>query len=163
MPTILAIDPSVNDIGWCIRDTNNEWEGGTISLPSEMSFHWRLKRIKDKLRFIQTVQYQAKLPINQIVYENPTFMGSAKGQIAAQKGYTINLGIVVGFCLGCFDISPHDIFGYTPMQWKGTVPKRATEAKFIRTFGQKVADRVSEHEIDATMMLYFHCEKMKYI
>lgn len=163
MPTILAIDPSVNDVGWCLRDSNNEWEGGTISLPSEMSFHWRLKRIKDSLRFIQNAQLRIKLPIEQLVYENPTFMGSSRGQIAAQKGYTINLGIVCGFIIGTFDISPHDIFGYTPMEWKGTVPKRATEAKFIRTFGKETAERVSEHEIDATMLLYHHCEKMKYI
>lgn len=159
MPSIFAFDPSINDIGWCIRDRKNQWEGGTISLPPEYNLHQRLKRIKDQLNFLQTIQ-----PIQQLVYETPMFMGSAKGKIAAQKGYTIDLGIVCGFIIGVFDVGPFDTFGYTPMQWKGTVPKRATQAKYLRTFPAK-SERlaITDHEIDATMLLYHHCQKMKYI
>lgn len=162
MPTIFAFDPSVNNIGWCVRSPEG-WEGGTISLPPSFNLHERLNRIKAVVRLRTRYTHY---PIQQLVYEEPTFMASTKGKIAAQKGYTINLGIVCGFILGCFDISPHDTFAYTPGQWKGNVPKSATQVKYARTFGlvnPKVESPPSEHEIDATMMLYHHCEKMNYL
>lgn len=160
MPTIFSFDPSINDIGWCVKTNLGSWEGGTISLPSEFNLPQRLNRIKRILH--DTVYSQS---IEQIVYEQPTFMTSTKGKIAAQKGYTIDLGIVCGFIIGCFDISPHDTFCYTPQQWKGSVPKRVTEAKYYREFSiQDTGDRhISDHEIDATMLLKYHCEKMKYL
>jgi hypothetical protein len=152
MIRILSVDPSVNHIGWCLKE-GDEWIGGTIETDPDSGIHYRLKLIKRELTF--------GVKINQIVYEMPEFMGSTAGKIASQKGYTINLGLICGFVLGTFpEVSPHDMFGYLPKQWKGTVPKKATEAKYYRTFGSDIHPPPSEHEIDATMMLYHHCDKM---
>lgn len=153
---ILAIDPSVNDIGWCVWD-GKFFDGGTISFEHHLHLHERLNQFKSQLILLNTIS-----PIHQLVYEEPSFMASAKGKIAAQKGYTINLGIVCGFAMGCLDMGPVDMFGYTPNQWKGTVPKHVTEAKYIRTFGEP-HPFPTDHEVDATMMLYHHCQKLRYL
>jgi len=128
-----------------------------MSFDRDTHLHERLNEFKKQLRFINSVNR-----IGQLVYEEPSFMGSTKGKIASQKGYTINLGIVCGVAIGLFDLSSVDIFGYTPNQWKGTVPKKITEAKFIRIFGVP-RPFPTDHEIDATMMLYHHCQKLRYL
>lgn len=155
---ILAIDPSVNHIGYCVwHGATGCFDGGTIKFESHLHLHERLNQFKNDLQFIN-----AACPIDQLVYEEPTFMASAKGKIAAQKGYTLNLSLVCGVAVGFLDIPSSDLFSYTPNQWKGTVRKSVTEKKYIRHFGYP-KPFPSDHEIDATMMLYHHLEKMHYL
>lgn len=145
---ILAIDPSVNHVGWAIHDTTTrQWEGGSIDLLKGGNIHLKCREICIHLNRFK--------PFDQFVYEKPTFMASTKGRIAAQKGYTMDLAFICGFVAASFGIDPFDIFGYTPMKWKGNVPKRATEAKYYRHFERELPPP-SEHQIDATMLLHYH-------
>lgn len=143
---LLSLDPSVNDVGWAYHDTElNEWEGGSIHLKGG-NLHLRCAEICTHLnRFIP----------DQFIYEKPTFMASIKGRVAAQKGYTIDLAFICGYVAARFGVNPFDIIGYTPNQWKGNVPKRATEAKYYRHFS-RTGSPPSDHEVDATMLLWEH-------
>lgn len=143
---ILAIDPSINYVGWAYYDTElDEWEGGSIFLKVG-NLHTRSVEICHQLNRFKPTQF---------VYEKPTFMASTKGRVAAQKGYTIDLAFICGYVAARSMVNPFDIFGYTPVQWKGNVPKRATEAKYFRHFTRRTPPP-SEHEIDATMLLWEH-------
>lgn len=158
--TTLAIDPSKNNLGFALWQTGITlgcWQRGVYHPPSELT-------LEEKLVWMRKVLMVLARPhvISSLVIEYPTFQSSIKGQIAAQKGYTIDLGCVCGFIIGCFpEVDPLNIHLYTPMQWKGTMPKSATTAAYRRIFGARLLVGVEQDAIDATMMLHWHLRKLK--
>ena len=151
----LSIDPSVNNIGWATYESplsepynpvDGLWAWGEWNPPEGATLQERCAYICNKAK--------AKDPTHLVV-EYPTFMVSLKGQIAAQKGYTIDLATVVGFVAGSLQLSPHAIFFYTPMQWKGQKKKHMIEVRFLSVFGREHKG-TSDHAYEATMMLYKH-------
>ncbi len=158
----LSIDPSVNNIGFAILQIKNGkpsvLKDGTLYPDKELSIQQKAEWVFASL---QKIDAQFDESIIQCVFEYPTFMGGIKGLIASQKGYTIDLGVMVGYLsgllLGGF---PNDVFYYTPMQWKGTRPKTATQAEIKRKFPSFRPH--SEHSIDAIGMALHHFKVMKY-
>lgn len=150
----LAIDPSINNVGWA-GYKDGLFTGGTIDLSEWDSLPYK----SDYL-----IRQLLKMKPHTVIYEEATFQASAKGKIAAQKGYIINLGFIAGYVAGALHLHPADIYGYTPMQWKGSVPKSATYAKYRRYINlEKIKysqayhnQEPTEHEIDATMLLVHH-------
>ena len=144
---ILAIDPSVNNVGVAFYDTETEQLKTTCFHP---------KRNKDTTVLAVAKQIVSHLHLNgngrgqvdAIVIEQPNWQGSTKGLIAMQQGYTLDLAFLVGY-LSSWLWCPLT-FLPTPMQWKGTVPKAATKKRVERRFGEL---QVSEHEYDAIGMI----------
>ena len=93
-----------------------------------------------------------------LALEYPTFFGSTRGKIAATQGYTLDLAGMVGYLAGSFEVRAEQVTLWKPEQWKGSVPKTVTQAKFIRLYG-KDADYVvrnySDDTIDAIMIAEF--------
>ncbi len=151
---ILAVDPSVRNIGWALHDTSEgKWEGGTISFnrgPILDTCQILAAKLQSIIRNIPR--------LDVMITEQPVFFGSAKGRIAAMKGFTLDLAFVNGYLIAHFR-SQHRglrVKQFRPADWKGMVHKKATEAKYIRTFPDRRLP--SEHEIDATMMLYHYIQ-----
>jgi hypothetical protein len=170
-PIILAIDPSMTSLGWACFNMNlgadrydissEAWRFGCVhprSRECAAQFKWWdvFAQLRDRLDDWRPTHFAA---------EWPAFFGSSdRGRIAAQTGVTIDLGGMVGYLAGRFEIPPEFITLWTPQRWKGNAPKGATEAKFLRLYGpgaRSVVRNFSDDVVDAIMiadfwlMLYF--------
>jgi Holliday junction resolvasome RuvABC endonuclease subunit len=148
---ILAIDPSIRRIGWALFEVEPDrnfdslatWNYGTFSPPSQ-----------GRTRILADVKsYFSKSAANHVVCELPAFFESEKGRIAAKSGYTIDLALVIGTIYG---ITPDaKLYLYTPQQWKGSVSKGITQARFKRVF-QLTHVNLDHDTVDAIMLLRHH-------
>ena len=153
----LSIDPSVNKCGWCIAENAGgqivDWMGGTIE-PEGRGIIWKSQDLFEQLRD----ELNGCL-IRHLVIEWPMFYGGAKGQMAAQQGYTIDLAAIAMYVAGRLLVPHKDIYLYTAPQWKGMVPKVKTLAMFKAMFGEAAAEGLDDNAIDARMMLVHHLRK----
>jgi hypothetical protein len=158
-PVLLAIDPSINNLGWAAFDFSQghdpyditDWQYGLI--------HPKGKHLQHKWKdaYLQLKEKLDKKPTHYAA-EWPMYFGGQKGMIAAQEGYTISIAGITAFIAGRFQVRGEFISLWTPVQWKGSVPKHITERKFIRLFGEqakRVAKTQSSDVIDAIMIGQF--------
>lgn len=161
-PVLLAIDPSVNNLGWASYDfqaggemyniNGAGWKFGLIH-PKGPNLQYKWKDCYFKLR-----RELEDRRVTHFAGEWPIFFGSMKGKIAAQQGYTNDLAGTIGYLIGKFQVKAEYVALWTPVQWKGSVPKAITEKKFIRVFGEagkEIARTVSNDVIDAIMIAEF--------
>ena len=156
---LLAIDPSVNNLGWAccnlertisgdIHDLNGKgWAYGLIhpqGLNIQQKWQDGFGQLEAEMRSID--QWPTHL-----VAEQPTFYGTTKGRIAAQLDHTIHLGQMVAGIAGSFRLSAVRISLLTATQWKGSAPKRVTRRRLEAIFGVE-ADKLCDDEVDAIML-----------
>jgi len=157
-----SLDPSTRRLGWSFYLAGGQdedfdalmspsWKFGSFC-PDGDGLQTKLKQVQNFFRAC----YNLYQPINYFVAELPSFMSSAKGQIAAQEGFTINLGIVIGIAIGC--LHPSAVYLYTPQQWKGSVTKEITHKKLLRKFIDGKDFKLNHDCIDAIMILRHHIE-----
>lgn len=156
---ILALDPSVmNRCGWAVvhikwfsdGTRTDDWDFGFFEVCG-MNFQMRCNDLKDHIIHLG-------FEFCTLVCEWPTYYASAKGQIAAQEGYTINLAGIAMYIAGFFQVDFRRLFLYTAPDWKGTVKKAVTARRFFRMFNIDEM-KVDHNAIDACMMLVYHCKK----
>jgi len=153
---ILAIDPSVNRIGWALYDTTakdfnsiESWNFGWFSPPDGGGLTQKMSSIK--LHFSRAVA-------DHLVCERPMFFDSERGRIAAKEGYTNNLAMVIGTIYGC--LPSIQLYLYTPQQWKGSVSKEITLVKFRKIFKDKGPYNPVHDTVDAIMLLRYHVSRI---
>lgn len=159
---ILALDPSVaNRCGWAVTHLawdaagkllKEDWDFGSFEVCG-MNFQMRCSDLRDHIIHLG-------FNFDTLVMEWPTYYDSAKGQIAAQKGYTINLAGIAMYIAGYFQVDFRKLFLYTAPDWKGTVQKAVTARRFFRLFGMSEM-KIDHDTIDAVMMLIYHCKRHK--
>jgi hypothetical protein len=98
-----------------------------------------------------------------LVLEWPAFFGSARGQVAAQQGHTINLAAVDGYIAGFFRVPPKDFHLVTANQWKGNLPKEITRKRFFHALGQKQIFKINHNAVDAVMLLHEFCKRRQIV
>lgn len=148
---ILALDPSVNFVGWALFDSkqkkeSKQWNWGTINLEGH-NYQMRLVHLVQEIN-------QLVGEVDQLVTEWPTFFSSQKGQVAAHQSYTIDLAGVCAYLAGAMGLNHRQWHLATATTWKGSVPKYVTAKRFFRIFGSRISD-ISEHAIDAAMLLHW--------
>lgn len=159
----LAIDPSVmNRAGWAVctltfnaqgKIVSDEWDFGSFEICGN-NFEMRCSDLTD---WIKSLHYD----FEYLVCEWPTYYHSAKGQIAAQQGYTINLAGIAMYVAGYFRVDFRNLFLYTAPNWKGTVQKAVTQKRFFKMF--QMNDLHVDHDtVDACMMLVWHLRAQGY-
>lgn len=148
----LAIDPSINTCGVSLYD------------PATKDFEWKLVRPEGRnlVRRMECIESEIArflrfrncnfAGITHLVCEYPQFFNSEKGAVAATMGYTLDLAAICGYMAGICKFAKVDF--YTPQQWKGNLTKKAIEFRFQKMFGD--IPLPSEHEQEATLMLYYH-------
>jgi len=162
-PLLLAIDPSINNLGWAIYDFSAGgemyridscgWKYGLIH-PKGFNIQGRWRDAYFKLREVIGKDRH----ITHLAAEWPMWFDGLRGRLAAQQNFTINLSSLIGYLVGKLGVKTEFVSLWTPVQWKGSVPKYATEAKFVRIFGQtarQVANTQSNDVIDAIMIAEF--------
>lgn len=151
---IVAIDPSVNNVGIA------KWDHVNKKLSTDLYHPVKTQGIvsvsSQIVTFCKMLQYIPDI----LILEYPTFQGSTKGKIAAQKGFTIDLAFIVGYLAASFKLYRNQIFIPTPMEWKGNLPKEAVGHRFEKVYGIR-ADSVSDHEFEAAMMIDWYLKKKK--
>lgn len=147
----LAIDPSINNLGWTTYNTTNkEWKMGTVSPPKA--------ELPERLAFIfAAIRARIDILPNVLICEFPQFENSVRGSAAAVQGYTFGLAAICGYLQGAFNVLPNLTFFYTPNQWKGQIPIDGIKYRFERKFGFKPK---TEHEAHAAMLLDYHFNKL---
>lgn len=170
LPILLAIDPSVRSLGWAIVNLNKAvdleyydltteglWDYGLVQMESTRGVDPSIIKHRWKQAYYQI---RANLDLEDIepthfASEWPMFFNSTKGHIAAMQNYTVGLASMVGYLAGQFNFKAGHITLWTPLQWKGSVPKHVTRNRFVQCFGkpaEKLAGRLSDDVIDAIMI-----------
>lgn len=147
---ILAIDPSVNNIGLAIWNLTNNKIRTRLHHPvrtfaNANESQSMIQLANAALRFIWVDFLQGE-KVDKLVVEYPAWQASTKGLIAMQKGYTLDLAFLAGAMATGFKLSSQDVYTPTPLQWKGNAPKTATQHRVQKQFGML---QISEHEVDA--------------
>ncbi len=162
-PFLLAIDPSVNNLGWATYDfslgaemyniVGEGWHYGLIHPKgSNLQNKW-----KDAYFKLKEVIGKDK-HISHLAFEWPQYFNGLRGRLAAQQNYTVNLASLIGYLAGKLGVKAEFVSLWTPVQWKGSVPKYVTSSKFVRLFGHSaraVANTQSNDVIDAIMIAEF--------
>lgn len=154
----LSVDPSINNVGLASFNTKTaKWASAFVKLQG-VNRQTKMIDLKDEiLTFLN-----GKAP-HHLVTEYPAFYSSEKGQIAAHSNWTIDLAFICGFLFGRLVNTHREYSPITAIEWKGNVRKEITARKFMRKFGDphRLA-HMSEHEVDATMMLYYFLYEKPY-
>jgi hypothetical protein len=163
---IVSIDPSINDVGWAVVDGLKRSKSGVWdnSKAKWTWGHWKIGGVSltFKLREIvewMIIEFDGLEEGDWLVLEWPAFFGSAKGQVAAQQGHTINLAGVDGYIAGFFRLSPMDIHLVTANEWKGNLPKEITRKRLFHALGIKQIYKVNHNAVDAVMLLHEFCKR----
>lgn len=152
----LALDPSVNNVGWSIYDPKQStkkkaWKWGTIRVEGS---NLEMK-IMDLAQQIESfARSEGEMP-EFLITERPAFFSSERGQIAAHLNYTIDLSAINYFFAGWFRYDHRHHFAITANQWKGCISKAITAKRFFREFPKVDPMTLSEHAIDSIMMHRF--------
>ena len=157
MSTFLSLDPSTTRLGWATWSG----EGDFFQLAGT---GWNFGSFEPRRRgvvgFLEIKEFLSRLTdvnsIDVLVYEQPAYFEGSKGVIAYKQGFTINLGIVVGIVIGVIP-NLKELVGYTPQQWKGSVSKEITHARWRRAFADSAKyPNINHDAVDAIMLLYHH-------
>lgn len=158
MARILAIDPSVNSLGWALLDVvpgrQRTWKWGLIK-PEGHNFVQKLNDICGMIS-LECGHF------DELVVEWPTFFNNARGHTAAVQGYTINLAAICAYIGGYFHIEPNRFFLLTATEWKGSVSKQVTMRRFLKRFGTKWFS-LDHNVVDAIMLLHHHAIRKEYV
>ena len=172
-PILLSIDPSVRSLGWAVvdlnqvdednyYDLNHGWYYGVVPMDaatevgaSKISVWFLKHRWNTAYRDIASELEMEGLEPNHFVAEWPTFFNTMKGRVAVSGDYLSGLASMIGYLVGRFDFDVRHVMLYTPMEWKGSVPKHVTRNRFIECFGksaEREARKLTDDTIDAIMI-----------
>lgn len=164
---ILALDPSVNTVGWAcvfklwrdeddvVHDDEAEWKWGMWELMSA-SYTFKLHELTEYIDLWIGGIEEGDL----FVGEWPAFFDNMRGNVAAKKGYTIDLAGILCYIAGWYRLPWQSIAFLTAAQWKGNLPKEITKMRFFRALGVR-AHKVDHNAVDACMLLWEFCKRRK--
>lgn len=143
--------------GYCDLSIEGLWSYDRVQMqstkgvdPSIVKYRW-----KEAFTGIRAYMDLEGIEPTHFASEWPTFFNSTKGYIAATQNYTVGLASMVGYLAGQFNFKSEHITLWTPLQWKGSVPKHVTANRFIQAFGEsaeKLSRILSDDIIDAIMI-----------
>lgn len=152
----IAIDPSINNLGVALYDpTTKIYEWKLVHPEGNKLFH-RLQDIETSIGQFLRFRNLTYANITVLICEYPQFFNSEKGAVAATMGFTLDLAAICGYMAGICKLAK--IVFQTPQQWKGNLTKQAIEFRFVKLFGD--IPLPSEHEQEATVMLYRYVESL---
>lgn len=165
---IIAIDPSVNDVGWAVcsglyrddddvwKDEKSEWRWGVWNL-TQHSYTFKLREVTEYIELFLGGMNEDDI----LVGEWPAFFGnSMRGAVAAKRGYTIDLAGILCYIAGWFRLPWKSVHFITAAQWKGSLPKEITKMRFFKALGVE-AYKVDHNAVDACMLLWEFCKRMR--
>jgi hypothetical protein len=166
---IVAIDPSINNVGWglveglredsdgIIHADDENWRWGNWKIASH-SFTFKLREIVEWM----ILTFDGLDPeCDWVVLEWPAYFDSMAGHVAAKAGHTINLAAIDGYIAGFFRLPWQRVHLITATKWKGSVSKEITRMRFFRHMGIKQIYTIDHNAVDAVMMLLEFCRRKR--
>lgn len=162
----LSLDPSVNNVGWCLFDSEKKtrkkaWKCGQFDLEG-MNYQMRCFNLFEQIEEIINPYNLAPgiddAPFDILITEWPAFFDNQRGHVAARQNYTIDLAGIVMYIAGRYQLDHRHHFPITAQVWKGSVPKIVTQRRFFSRFKFNTAT-VTEHVIDAVMLMHYFLER----
>lgn len=163
---IIAIDPSVNEVGWAMveglthdatgwHDEDADWTWGFWKIRSN-SLQFKLKEITEWIIIdCGGLNHEEDM----LVVEWPAYFDGAKGHVASKMGYTINLAAVCAYIAGYFRLPWNRWHAITATEWKGNISKEITRQRFFKHMGIKQIYKVNHNAVDAVMLLLTFCKR----
>lgn len=167
MSKIVAIDPSINRVGWaCLENVSRDSEGlwnaedgkwtwGYWDLSCN-SLSFKLKELSDFM--ILTFDGLEADQGDILIVEWPQYFDQMRGQIAAKEGHTLNLAAIDAYLYGYFRLPWRQWQPIFPSKWKGNLSKDITRMRFFREIGAKKHYRIDHNTVDAVMLLLWWCK-----
>jgi len=145
MIKVLAIDPSVNHLGWAIMEPGNIVQSGTINA-SSVCTAGVVKRIHRMIDELDTEI--VRTTFDMIVIERPQTWGSFKSQASRGSGDLQLLTLIVGALAywACIIVGVDSVNLIKVTEWKGQLPKNVTRERMVKKYGCMLG---SDHESDA--------------
>ncbi len=152
---VLAIDPSVNHIGWAIMEPGHIIRGGTINAPP-MRKAEEVERISWIIDLLDTTVLST--PFDNIVIERPETWGSYKSQASRGSGDLQLLTLVVGALMywAYTTVGAVDVHLIKVTEWKGQLPKSVTRERMEKKYGCRLG---TDHESDAVGIADYYLAK----
>lgn len=156
---VLAIDPSINHLGWALMEPGRVIQSGTINAQplKAASIVERIAWIVDALD-----EEVLQKPFDLIAIERPETWGSYKSQASRGSGDLQLLTLIVGaltyWATWSSTLNPHDVQLIKVTTWKGQLPKRVIQERMEEKYGCKFG---SEHAADAVGIGDYILEKEK--
>lgn len=155
---ILGIDPSINNVGLALYNTDSQILKTHVFHPKRPA---SIANIGVQIaRFIIISFLQGEKRPDALVIEYPEWQNSERGIIAMQQGFTLDLAFVVGFLCGSLGIKASACYTPTPSQWKGNLPKKAVGLRFERRFLVSTKN-LTDHEFESAMMIDWYLKNNK--
>ncbi len=150
MKKVLAIDPSIMNLGWAILNTPPErpqlLDYGTVicetaKLPLETRMNTTIMGLEDAIRHHLD-------SIDIVVIEKPQLWGAYKSMASMASGALLCLHILTGalywWAANLFE--SHNTFLVPVSEWKGQLPKEVTQKRMEKRYNVKFA---TDDESDA--------------
>lgn len=163
---IVAIDPSVNEVGWAVVENIYNDENGWHTEEANWRWgHWKIASNSLTFKWKEITEWMiiefGGLDHSEdwVVMEWPVYFDGMRGHASAKMGHTINLASVVAYIAGYFRLPWRNVHLLTATQWKGSVSKEITRMRFFRHMGIKQIYKVNHNAVDAVMMLLTFCKR----
>ncbi|KKN52377.1 hypothetical protein LCGC14_0612940 [marine sediment metagenome] len=155
---VLAIDPSINNLGWAILNSNCiRVFSGTIKVKGMISASI-VARIGAVLRGLETTV--AGLSFDVMVIEQPEPWGAYKSMASDKSGAMQKLTLIVGALAqwGMIAKGLENTHLIKVSTWKGQLPKGITQERMEKKYGCTFK---TDHEADAVGLGDYFIEKEK--
>ena len=144
MGYLIAIDPSINDMG-CAIFKNKKLISGELLKPRKLGEKSKdhilksralLSAIKERRRLLKSKKVD-------IILEIPEYHGVA-GYLARESGSIFKLTFLCGMIC-----SMKDVITYTPSGWKGQLSKEVTQNRLAKYYPKKNIKELNHNIVDA--------------
>ena len=144
----LAIDPSVNSLGWALfRDRELRYSGTIKGLGPNLIHERRIEYIIDTLQVCVIGHLPDEVHVDTVLIEKPKLWGAVKSVASQHSGSLLGLHILVGALYWWGRTFANEAIFIPVSDWKGQLPKDVTtrrmEAKYdIKTSSNDEADAI---------------------
>lgn len=146
---VLAIDPSINSLGWAILEPPNDEPSlldfgtvicHTVRLPVETRMNTTIAGLEDAVRDLDRE--------STVVIEKPELWGAYKSVASMHSGDLLGLYLLVGalYWWAANRFESHKVFLIPVSTWKGQLPKTVTQKRMEKRYDVKFT---TDDEADA--------------
>ena len=153
---VLAIDPSINHLGWAIMTSGKVLLSGTINASPDAKGHddvhridWMINQLDAlMLKNVHTLVTVGEVPVEIVAIERPESWGAYKSMASDRSGslqiLTLLVGALAQWSLNI--VGPRCTMLIKVSQHKGQLPKKVTQKRMEKKYKCQFQ---TDHEADA--------------
>lgn len=142
---VMTVDPGSEGTGWALWKAHLAEnmslilvDSGVISFPGERDWLRKCAKIASHLKNLVKTH-----GVSRVYCEEPRFLESRKGHVAARSDSLVKLAHIVGMFHGV--VMHHGMFFLVPLEWKGQLDKKKVQERIKKVLGLEF----KSHDADA--------------